>query len=391
MKQSRTFPIAILTLAASRLLPSLHAGAHIARGELNLRGTAAIVFTDRVSPNADSSSDTIYTFTPEINYHREDSRLDLNAELSTPFTRYGSNSVYNSDDINFSMSGKIPYNPASRVSGNWDFGYFNGVESNLLLNRNLDTERLGGSITSNVRFLRKLSLRAGASYYDRSTTGVLTSYQNSNRTTSYEVGIQGHELLFSNVGGYVSYRWQKRETTEGSINSNIDDTDNGINFGVTGQILPERLFPKLDADLSFGIASSKDIKNRGGRRNHLTLDGSLSYPPTSKTNVTLRYNRNLSVSDDDRTVLASRINLGFQYTPRQRLSFGAQLGQSTNEFLDGETDRTDDRFTAGVNARYLLRPNWSVFTYYNFRDSSSDVAIADYTSSVFGVSTTLSY
>lgn len=382
MKHNQLLAPALLLAA---LAAPLHAGVQFAKGEVNLSATAQVSFTDRVAPNADSRSDTIYTFTPTISYKRASDRIDVNAALSAPFVRYGSNSALDSENTDFSLSGNVPYAPASRLSGSWGVNYFEGIQSNLLLNRNQSLESFGANFATNLRLLRNISLKATANYTDRNTD---SSDLFSNKTTSYQLGVQGHNFIRGRIGAYATYQWQFRETA-GDL---VDDKDSGLNFGITGQILPERLFPKLDADLSFGLASSEDLRSRtGGRRNHLTLNGRLSYPATPKSNVSLTYRRNLSVSDDDRTVLSSNVNLSLSYAMNQKLGFGASVGHSSNEFLELESNRKSDATTFAINARYSIRRNWSAATFYNFRDNASDISFGDYSSSVFGVSSTIAY
>lgn len=386
--------LATLCATVVAALPSADAGVRFAQGELNAQATVQIAETSRVSPRADSTSDLIYTFTPALTYHRESGKLNLNSRLSLPMRRYDTADRLDSNSIDFSLSGNVPYGTGPRLSGTWNVSYFDGVTASFLTNRNLDTQRMNAALLGNYRIGNRLSLRSRLGYNERSNSGVDTSFRNENETTFFTAGVHMRELL-GRIGVYTEYRIQKRKTTFGQINQQVDDTDDGINFGITGQVLPERWFPKLEADLSFGFhsveASNRPGRINTGRSNRLTLDGSLRYPLNPRTNIGLNFDRNLIVTDDDRTVERTRTTLTAQYTPRQKLSFNGSVGVSSNDFILGETQRNDDVLLLQLGARYSIRPNWSAAINYNMRDSDSNVSISDYSSSVISLSTTISY
>ena len=384
-------------LALSALLAlgtgTAEAGILIARGELNASATAQIAQTERANPRAGSPSDTIFSVTPALRYHREGARLDLNSSLALPIRRYDENSYLDSEGIDFNLGGTVPYTPGTRLSGSWGIDYFEGVRASYLTNRNLDQERLDAYINSDIQIRSNYSLRANLRHADRSSSGVQEFYANANEITRFALGVHAHNIR-GRFGAYVDYFIQDRKTTRSLDEINVDSTDDGINFGLTGQILPERLFPNLDAELSFGYSSTEGggiNRINADRRNRLVFNGSLRYPATPKTNVSLNFSRSLDVSDDDRDVERTRVDLGVNYSPSQRLGFGANLGYNQNDFLTIGESREDDVLLFGLNASYVIRNNWTANAFYNLRDSSSNVRISDYSNSMFGVSTTVSY
>ncbi len=385
-----------LLLATSLLITALciastaQAGVRFAQGNVTASATVSLSETSRANPNANSASDTIYAFTPALNYSRESARLNLNANLSAPFRRYDSQGQLDSDSLNFTLNGNIPYGAGPRFSGSWSLSYFDGVQSNFLLNRNLNSENFQAGISSNYRLRNRLGLKTRLSYSDRSSSGIGDGFENSNETFLYSIGLHAREIV-GTIGAYVEYRVQDRQTTRGFMPIGIDDTDKGLNFGVTGQLLPERLFPKLEADLSFGFTSTNNLDDRGSDSNRLNLNGSLRYPANARTNVALHFGRNLRITDDDRTVEQSSISLNVQYTPRQKLALSGNIGFSSNDFLDGDVSRDDDVFTFGANATYSIRQNWKASLAYSNRESSSTRSIADFGSSLITLSTTISY
>ncbi|EDY80848.1 hypothetical protein VDG1235_465 [Verrucomicrobiia bacterium DG1235] len=395
MRLPKPTTLALLCGAILSTLSPLSAGPRFANGDVTLQGTLQVTESSRVSPRSDSSSDTIYAFIPTLRYVRESSRINLNADLSLPMRRYESNDSLDSNSVNFNLSGNVPFGTGPRLSGSWQLSYLQGIRASYLTNRNLDSTNFRASLSSNYRLRNKISLRSGATFSDRSSNGVSSTFVNENESTTYYIGLQANQIV-GTIGAYVDYRIYNRKTTLGQINQNIDDSDDGINFGVTGQLLPERWFPKLDADLSFGFASTEGRGNNStggssGRNNRLTLEGHLRYPATPKSNVALTFRRSLAVTDDDRTVEQSRVNLSIDYTPRQKLSFATTVGIQSNDFIYDSTARNDDVLTASISARYSIRSNWFTTLSYNFRDSASNVVLSDYNSSQLSLSTTLSY
>ncbi len=388
--------LALLCGALLTTVSSLDAGPRFASGDVTLQGTLSVTDSNRVSPNSNAGGDTIIGFTPAISYTRESNRMNMEANLSFPMRRYDKNEYLDSDSLNFGMSGEIPFGTGPRLSGNWGVNYFDGVQSSFLTNRNLDTQTLSLNAYADYVLQRRLSFRTRASYTDRSSDGIDTVFTNANTTTVFAAGLHARELIRGRIGLYAEYQVQKRQTDRGLINQAVDDTDGGLNFGITGQILPERLFPKLEADLSFGFNSSSasdrsSVSSSRGRDNRLTLNGKLAYPANAKTNVALTFSRNLSVTDDDRTVESSQVNLLVDYTPRQKLTFAASIGMQSNDFIYDETSRNDDVVTTNLSARYSIRSNWSTSLAYNYRDSQSNQAISDYNSSQLVLSTTFTY
>lgn len=395
MSPLNKFALTLSALTAIALASQSQAGPRFASGDVTFSGTVQISETSRVSPNANSSSDTIYSFTPSIRYNRESARMNLNASLSAPFRRYDSNDSLDSNNIDFSVNGEIPFGANPRLSGSWNAQYFQGVRSSFLTNRNLDSETTSLSLNSNYRLRNKFSIRATASSQERSNSGIDSTFSNDNKTTSYSLGVQGHDLV-GTIGGYVTYRVQKRETILGQINQAVDNKDDGLNFGLTGQILPERWFPQLDADLSFSFTSAEVGRNNrqnsnSDRNNRLVFNGRLGYPLNPKTNVSLSFSRNLDVTDDDRTVESTSINLSATYNPRPKLGLSASLGLRSSDFIFDTTARNDDALTASLSARYSIRQNWFASLSLNSRDSSSNLEISDYSSSVISLSSTIQY
>lgn len=363
-------------------------------GDLTFRATARYSETSRVSPRADSRSDSVYSLIPAISYSLESNRLNLRSSLSFPMTRYDSTTSLDSNSINFSLSGNVPFDTGPKLTGSWRVNYNQGVQSNFLSNQNLDSTTSLVSLNSNYRLRNRLSLRSGLSFSDRSSSGIDSNFRNENQTLAYSAGIHARDLI-GTIGAYADYRIQIRETKSGSIeNENVNAKDDGINFGLTGQLLPERLFPKLDADLSFGFTSSEprnSATSTNSRNNRLNLNGRLSYPASSKTDVSFTIRRNLDITDDDRTVESQQMSLSLSYRPRPKLSLESSVGLSEYKFLFETTDRSDEALTASLTGSYKIRNYWSASASYNYRDSSSNVSLSNYNTSQFSLSTTLSY
>ena len=194
------------------------------------------------------------------------------------------------------------------------------------------------------------------------------------------------------ANAYIDYRFQKRETIGGFQNDGIDDIDEGIRFGMNGQILPERLFPKLEADLSFGFSKSEDFRDSGGNDDFLIISGSLMYPATPKTNVAFNVSRNLSVSNLDQNVEQFTTSLTLNQNPRQNLNFNWSIGYEVNDFGFSQTtttpNRKDTTLFANGTVNFIFSSPWFATLGANFRDTESNDLFRDYSSTTFFLSTT---
>ncbi|MDQ8184541.1 outer membrane beta-barrel protein [Pelagicoccus sp. SDUM812002] len=396
MKLPKSISLLLFSGACLTTAIVTEAGPRFAGGDLTFLGTASATDSNRVSPNANAGGDTYFTFTPAIQYFRESNRMNLNANLSFPMRRYDETDALDSDSIDFNLNGEIPFGASPKLSGTWGVTFFDGIRQNYFTNNNLNSEHLHLNAYADYIIKNRLSFRTRAMYSDRSSTGVDSAFTNANTTTVFAAGLHARELIRGRIGLYAEYQIRDRETDRGAINQNVDASESGLNFGITGQVLPERLFPKLEADLSFGFTSSSagDRFNSGansGSRERLTLDGRLAYPASTKTNVTLTYRRNLNVTDDDRTVESSEIDFGADYTPNQKLQFATALGLRSNEFIYDQDGREDDIVTFTFDTRYTIRTNWFANLNFDHRMSDSNEAISDYDTTRVTLSTTIAY
>lgn len=395
MRPVKPILLALLSGALLSIPLTLVAGPRFAQGDVTVQGTLQITDSSRVSPRANSSSDTIYAFIPSVSWVRESNRMNLRSSLSAPMRRYDKNDSLDSNSLQFSLSGELPFGSGPKLSGSWGFNYFDGVRQSFLTNSNLQSETINFTTSADYIIQRHLSFRARATHNERDNSGIDSQFTNANTTTLFAAGLHARQLIKGRIGLYAEYQIQTRKTDRGLVNFGVDDTDDGINFGITGQILPEHLFPKLEADLSFGFTSTsgsdRNASTNQGRKNRLTLNGSLKYPANPKTNVALTFNRSLAVTDDDRTVEQSNLSLSLNYSPRPKLGFVTSIGVQSNDFIYDTTSRNDDVFTAAISARYSIRTNWSTSLSYNYRDSKSNIVISDYNSAQLTLSTTLSY
>lgn len=388
-KSHAALAAAWLAFAALAAAPDSRAALRLFGGQAALSATAQVSLIEGLEARQGGQGDTTYTFVPTIDYVRDRSRLKLRGNLSMPVTRYSSVREYDSEDTIFTFSGNLPYASGPRLSGGWNVRFFEGVQSDYFLNTQLKRKTFNVGGNAKYRLMRRMSLRTSASYNDTDSESVFGESFSNTQTTTYAVGLERSEV-FKDIAIYADYRTRKRESA-GVQGSSIDDTDQSIVFGVNGQILPERLFPKLEADLSFGIATTDELSEGGERRNRFTLDGGLSYPATQKTRLSLNFSRGLSVTADDQTVESSNLEFSVQSSPLRSVSLSARVGYTIHEFLSGETAREDKVISTGVDASYAMRRWWRFNVAYTLRSSDSNQRISDFDQSVISASTTFTY
>jgi len=373
----------------------LSAGPIIAGGELNFQASAAVTESSRVVPQVNSPSDFSYTFTPALLYSRDKGDLQVEGQLSVAIRRYVDNAQFDSDTINLQLQGELPFSSGAKITGTWSVNYFDGIEASSLINRNLDLEYLDLDLQSDYAFGRRLSLRTRARYRERSSKGIGDGFQNENLYTILSAGLHARELIRGRVGVYAEYQVSERERTSGFIDEDTDFQEAGANFGLTGQLLPEQLFPKLEADISFGFTSNTGADSlrsaNNERRNRLVLNGRLAYPANKKTDVTLVYRRSQDVTDDDQTVERTGADLAIEYRPRPRINIYAAATYYQNDFIFNESDRNDEVLDLSLSAAYLLRKDWNASLGIKQRDSNSNIALSDYDATEVILSTTMTF
>lgn len=388
MSRKISSKMALLVGVLLSTLPILEAGPIIAGGELNVEGTVSYSDTNKIAPRAYSPSDTYLTFTPTLRYTKESTTSTFNAFLSAPIRRYDENAFLDSDSLIFDIGSELPFGSGQKLTGSWNVSYFDGVKENYDSNRNLDTESLNINVNADLLLRNQLTLRARANYRDRSNKGIVDSldiesgYSNDNTSDSYSIGLHARELIRGRMGAYAEYRIQNRKTQNGSI----DEDDDGLNFGITGQILPERLFPKLEADLSFGFAS---VKRNGTSNSRMTLNGVLAYPANSKTNVSLNYRKNFDITDDDQSIERGTLSLAVDYTPQPKLTLALETGIENKDYFNDTSGRKDDMWTFETRASYSIRTNWLTTLSFNYRDNASQEILRDYSYGTVTLSTTV--
>jgi|GEM_PF-3785939 len=363
---------------------STNAGKQVGRGELELQVSAAAYSTDNLNGNALSEGDEFLTFTPTITYTVDTSRINIESSLSLPVKRYSSQSVFDSEDIIFSVTSKAPFLPSSPLYGNVSFSYADTVDIDYLINARIASKTTNVGANGGIKLGQRFDLRGGADYNERLTDGItgLRSFSDY-QTKSVYGGLQINEILGS-ANGYVDYRFQKRETIGQLRNDGIDDIDEGIRFGLNGQILPERLFPKLEADLSFGFAKSDDFRDSSNNDDFLIISGSLEYPATQKTNVAFNVSRNLRVTNLDQNVESFQMSLAINQTPRQNLNFNWSVGYEVNDFGFSQSttipDRKDTTLFASGAVNLIFTIPWFATAGIDFRDTESNDLFRDYSS-----------
>jgi len=358
----------------------------IGRGELELQVSAAAFTSDNIAANAESPGDEYFILNPTLLYDIETPRLDSEISLSTPIIRFASETQFDTEDIAFSAKSSLPFLPNSPVYGDVSFSYRDVVEVDQLVNQRFASENTTFGFSGGIKLGQKVDLRGGASYNER-LTDVLSDYER----TSYYGGVQFNEVLGS-ANAYIDYRYQLRKTIGSLRNDNIDDGDEGIRVGINGQILPEHLFPKLEADFSVGVAKSDSFTDEDGEDEVLIASGSLRYAATQKTDVDFSISRNLTISTLDQNVERFTTNLSVEHNPRQNLSLAWGVGYAESDFGFSPSaalfQRNDETFKANANVSFIFTTPWFVTAGFEFRDTSSTREISDYSSTTFFISTT---
>src|SRR5690606_10324411 len=131
------------------------AALRILGGQASVQATAQVSRIKGLEARRGGESDTSYAFIPTIDYVRDRSRLQVRGNLSMPVTRYESESAYDSEDVIFNFSGDLPYATGPRISGGWNISYFDGIQTDYLVNRQVERSQFSVRANGGYRFTRR--------------------------------------------------------------------------------------------------------------------------------------------------------------------------------------------------------------------------------------------
>ncbi len=192
--------------------------------------------------------------------------------------------------------------------------------------------------------------------------------------------------LIRQVGVTADYRLRKLKSS-GDVGFGRDYDNNSFSLGVTGQLLPESQFKKLEAyaSVSFQKVDASRAGLGGSDRDVLGYDGRLSWEATPTTNVNLLFQNDVENTIDDEPVESSSISLGISKQFSRQATGSLNIASRDIGYF-GST-RRNDSIGVNFNLNYLLNRNWTAGFNLGYEDTDSNEGIFRYDRYTAGVFT----
>lgn len=372
--KSKLIALTLLTVVSNSLFGFLE----FDRGHVFLETTFQATHDDNITGNAIGDSDLIFLLDPTLSYERKSGKGSLSASAGVSFLRYNDFDQFDSENIHADLNLDFPVNQGSRLSGGIDLGYNERTEVDEFVNDLILSENTNVNLNGQYQIRPRVAVTGRIGLNDRDTN------QFSDVTDEFAtIGLLINEI-WQDVGITIDYR-KRNVTSSGDIGNERDDKDDSISLGVIGQILPEHLFPKLDAFASFSFQTVETERN--GVRNKedvLGYNGGISWEARPTTNVELTFNRDVNVSVLDESIESSIISFGIQQRFSQLVEGGINVYFRDSDYLD--SNRNDERFGIGANLQAQLGRNWTAGGRVSYDEGDSTRELSNYdrlTTSVF--------
>lgn len=415
-RYSHSMKLLASSLAAAVLLgsaPDLLAFAQIARGQLLLSTSATATYDSRVLGGIAENDDFYFTLNPRLLYSRDAAQIRTRAFAGVRINRYIDYSEFDSEDVESEVDFRIPAGTISQSAGGISFGYVEGRDVDYDVNRRIARKTFTSRIDFKIPTGLKTELEFDAGYSDERRqlvsdreswdgavayryrdflygTDLALRYRYLRTRTSGEnmmaVGLDQHtdrytiELsrpIYASIIGSLSYGYRvldrsSRETLIGQTR----DTGSIFTAEIRGPFLPESLFPKLQSSFSIAYQESETpgLNDTGKRSTVGSMD--VKWSARERTALSFNARRGFELSSEDLTVETTSAQLGISQEIGYSLSADASVGYERRDYTN--VGREDDVILSQVSAILRVSAPWSVRADYRYRQSSSNVAIADY-------------
>jgi len=374
--------ILLITLGWFTFGSSLSAFTEVADGSLKFTTDATYLYDSNFDGNAFGEDDTVYTLTPGLIWRRDDARIKINASAQMQFRRHQENTQFDGEYLNADLSINAPFAKGSPMSGSFTASYLENTSVNDLLNQRISSETLQANLRAAYRFRPKISADFKASYVDRST-----AFYSDTEDRSYAIGATWHEL-WRNVNLSLDYRIRKFSTS-GFTGIAADNDEDSFSVSLDGQLLPENLFPKLEATLAFRLQNNTSLRADEADRQILGFTAGLRWPVRSTTTLAITVNRDFDLAPDDRTteIINYRFSVDQRVGRKVNLNFGLSMVDSQTLSID----RTSTRVTADLLAYYELNKYLNLNAGVSWSQLDSTYPSGDYSKHTFRLGANFRY
>ncbi|MGF1484564.1 MAG: outer membrane beta-barrel protein [Opitutales bacterium] len=360
----------LLSGVALSLIPLTGFGlARILGGDFFVDARGGVEYDTNVTSSADGEEDFAIIFGPGFEYIRPDTRTQLRVAGTLEFLEFTQDEADDTVDWEVEASALLPIE-GSPLTGSLEFSIGRTTESNSQVNTRIESLDiiLQGNLTYQLR--PKIALSSTATF-DYENPEIFSQ----NTELSLRNQIEVVEII-GQLGGFAGVEFERQSTEGAGGAAELTNNNIAVLFGINGQLVPEGLFSKLDANLGFGF---RTVNNTGGNGNDETIfviDGSLIWQAREKTQVGVQGVRDIDLAPNDTGVINTNFNLFVVQEIGNRTLARAEIGYEEDDFVG--SGRTDDGYYIELGAEFQANDSWSISAAWAFEDRESDAAIANF-------------
>jgi hypothetical protein len=369
---ARIVTLSALSCIAAQAAPFLAVGDN---AELFVTASAEIKFDDNIYLDpSNEQDDTIYSFTPGLDFiFGKGAATSGNVYYREEFRRYADND--NQDTELSDVGANVRYdNGLTKANLNASYTQLAQNDNEILAVGTIvrrKVSRLGGDVEFGVS--EKTSLSVGTSF-------VKNDYGPASYTDSdiWSLPLDVYYKATPKMDWSLGYRYR---TTDLS-GARIDSDDNFFNIGARGEFSP-----KLKGQIRLGYTQRS--YDNGGDSDLFGLDSSLSYLASEKTTYRLNVSNDFGNTAFGDTT--KDFTVGLTAISRLSTQWALDLGVEyrSNEYIGGT--RKDDFLQGRVGVKYVYNVHVDFSASLLLRDNDSNIALAEYSNSVFSLGANIRY
>ncbi|GAB5559662.1 MAG: hypothetical protein SynsKO_13090 [Synoicihabitans sp.] len=361
-----------------------HAGVRFARGQLTLSAEAQYQHDENIFSNTSDVEDSIWTFTPSARFERQAGVTTLTANAELAISRFEDNGSEDTEDPSFGIN--VAYIPSPKTEFQMGLSYARATRANEQVLARVESDDIDFNAEFRHFYSEKLgyTLKGSTDLSDQRTA-------NFSDVDTYSLGIDSlyefsPKLYF--VGG-ANFSSSSTSSTPGSRVS-PDNNDFALDTGVEGDISP-----KVTGNIRAGYNWRNFDSNSFGAATDsgYILNTNVLWSTTDTTAVRLFATRSFNVSSSDQSYILQQIGLSVENSFYTQGSASLSVSHEDSEFSASGIipQRNDDAIVLTGRLGWELRPGASVGASFTYRDTDSDLAIADYSRRVWSLTARFSY
>jgi hypothetical protein len=363
-------PLLLIAAAAALVLPAAtcHGLAEAFGGDIWVDANFTTQYDSNVASAAGGEEDVVLLFGPTIEYVRPDTLTDLQIIGFFEVAEFIDDEADDTENYGVEGSIRLPTR-GSPLNGLLQASFLKDTEGDNLVNTRVESVDI--LVTGNLTYDFNETLGwSGTAAYDREEPEQFSG------TTEYSLR---NELVVRDIldrlGVSAGVEFERQET-EGALGQELTNNNFALVFNVTGELLPENMFAKLDADLGFGFRTVNNTGGNGEDETIFIVDGSLVWQARERTSVGVFAVRDVDLAPNDTSTVETQIFLEAVQEVGDRINVVGTVGYEEDDFVN--LARGDETWYGSVEGEFLINEVWTASLGLLYEDRDSDVAIGNF-------------